>query len=514
MYIFVYMKNICFKHRRGRINMKKMNGLILAGITALSLCGFVLVAKPYEEKKPVTTHAASYYTITLSANGGKVPAVGCLETMYYQPSDGKFYDHLHAKTGEPTGEMTVGGEEFTAHWRDGYLLQGYYSAATGGSIRLKGRSKTNWNYVSLDQGFVDNKPTGNMTVYARWKAREFNVTLDKQGGTGGTSSIKTTYDAAMPSITLPTKAGYNFDGYYDATSGGTKYYNANGSSARTWDKAPDITISLYARWTAATYTVSFDHQGGTSSLTSKTVTYNAAMPAISSSQLPTKTAHRFDGYYDAAEGGTKYYNANGSSARTWNKTSGATLYAHWTLLSYTVTLNQQNGTGGLSSVTAVYSQDMPTIDQANLPTREGATFGGYSAQAKGQGKQYYSDSGTSVNTWDKTSAGTIYAYWIPGAEAQAVIDLIDNIGTVSYPDSGESITTARNAYDALSEALKSIINEYNYATLTAAEAQYESLKQAGANAVKDLIDAIGEVSYPDSKDTIGGVRTAYDALTD
>ena len=349
------MKNKLFRN----VSLALAGLLTLGGIAAIS-----------SKEKVEVIHAASYYTITLNANGGIVPAVGCLETMYYQPSDGKFYDHLHAKTGEPAGEMPV-GEEFTAHWREGYTLNGYYTAATGGALRLKGRSKTNWNYLSVDQAFVDNKPTGNMTLYAQWKAREFNVTLDKQGGTGGTGSIKTTYGSAMPSITLPTKTGYNFDGYYDAQSGGTKYYNANGSSARNWDKAPDITISLYARWTAATYTVTFDHQGGTSSLTTKTVTYGSGMPTISSSQLPKKTAHSFDGYYDAAEGGTKYYNANGSSARTWNKTSSATLYAHWTLLSYTVTLNQQNGTGGLASVTAIYSQDMPTIEQANLPTRDG-----------------------------------------------------------------------------------------------------------------------------------------------
>ena len=424
------MKNKLFKN----ISLALAGLLTLGGIAAISSKGEVKAA-----------HAASYYTITLNANGGIVPYAGCLETMYYQPSDGKFYDHLHAKTGEPAGEMTIGDEQ-TAHWREGYLLQGYYSAATGGSIRLSGRTNGRWNYLSLNQGFVANKPTGDMTIYARWQARTFNITLDKQKGTGGTNSITATYDAAMPAITVPTRTGYSFDGYYDATSGGNKYYNADGSSARTWNKVPDITISLYARWTAGTYTVTFDHQGGTSSLTTKTVTYDAAMPTISSSELPKKTAHRFEGYFDAAEGGTKYYNANGKSAKNWNKTSGATLYAHWTLLSYTVTLDQQHGTGGLDSVTAIYGQDMPTIEQDNLPTREGATFGGYFAQAKGQGKQYYSDSGTSVNTWDKEAA-TIYAYWIPGAEAQAVIDLINNIGTVSYPGSNDDITAARSAYD-------------------------------------------------------------------
>ena len=41
-----------------------------------------------------------------------------------------------------------------------------------------------------------------------------------------------------------------FNGYYTETNGsGTKYYNADGTSARTWNKANNTT--LYAKWVAA-----------------------------------------------------------------------------------------------------------------------------------------------------------------------------------------------------------------------------------------------------------------------
>ena len=90
------MKNKLFKN----ISLALAGLLTLGGIAAISSKGEVKAA-----------HAASYYTITLNANGGIVPYAGCLETMYYQPSDGKFYDHLHARTGEPTGEMRVDKEE-------------------------------------------------------------------------------------------------------------------------------------------------------------------------------------------------------------------------------------------------------------------------------------------------------------------------------------------------------------------------------------------------------------------
>ena len=53
----------------------------------------------------------------------------------------------------------------------------------------------------------------------------------------------------MPSATMPTRTGYTFAGYYDtsAATGGTQYYKADGTSARTWNKTANTT--LYARWT-------------------------------------------------------------------------------------------------------------------------------------------------------------------------------------------------------------------------------------------------------------------------
>lgn len=75
---------------------------------------------------------------------------------------------------------------------------------------------------------------GTVTLYAQWTAKTFTVTLNNQGATtAGTASVTATYDSAMPSATMPMRTGYTFNGYYDATSGGTQYYTASGASART-----------------------------------------------------------------------------------------------------------------------------------------------------------------------------------------------------------------------------------------------------------------------------------------
>ena len=78
-------------------------------------------------------------------------------------------------------------------------------------------------------------------------ATSYTVSLNKNGGAGGTSSVKVTYGANMPSITVPTYTGHAFQGYYDTISGGTQYYTASGTSARTWNKI--LKATLYARWT-------------------------------------------------------------------------------------------------------------------------------------------------------------------------------------------------------------------------------------------------------------------------
>ena len=78
-------------------------------------------------------------------------------------------------------------------------------------------------------------------------AETYTVTLDKQNGTGGTSSVTVKKGSAMPSATAPTRSGYTFKGYYSGTNGsGTKYYNANMTSARSWDKTTGG--KLYAYW--------------------------------------------------------------------------------------------------------------------------------------------------------------------------------------------------------------------------------------------------------------------------
>ncbi len=99
----------------------------------------------------------------------------------------------------------------------------------------------------------------NKTLYAKWTAKTTTVSFNQNSGTGGQTSGKTaTYGSAMPTpITCPTRTGYTFGGYYDGTGGtGTQYYTNTGASARNWDKDA-ATATLYAKWTAKSFTVTW-----------------------------------------------------------------------------------------------------------------------------------------------------------------------------------------------------------------------------------------------------------------
>ena len=62
-----------------------------------------------------------------------------------------------------------------------------------------------------------------------------------------------TYNAALPTITAPTRRGYTFGGYYTGTNGtGTQYYNASGTKVVNSYTTAD-NIKLYAKWTPNSY---------------------------------------------------------------------------------------------------------------------------------------------------------------------------------------------------------------------------------------------------------------------
>ena len=127
-----------------------------------------------------------------------------------------------------------------------YTLTGWDFMYWNENADGKGRSYTDKviNLTTTDGGTV--------SLYAQWKPKETSLSFDKNATdaiAGTPESYTAKYDYAMPraNITLPTRKGYTFKGYFDAAEEGTQYYNADGTSARRWNKT-DESFTLYAQW--------------------------------------------------------------------------------------------------------------------------------------------------------------------------------------------------------------------------------------------------------------------------
>ena len=159
-----------------------------------------------------------------------------------------------------------------------------------------------------------------------------NTTTGSSNLTNTTTSVS--YDAAIGTtvtLTATPATGYNFQGWFEAATGGTAI-----STSATYSYTCKSEKTLYARFQAKTSTVTLSYSGESNYSSapsgvksSVTATYGQAMPAMGTA--PVATAYNgFAGYYTGHNGtGTKYYNADGSSAHNWDKTTATTLYAYF-----------------------------------------------------------------------------------------------------------------------------------------------------------------------------------------
>ena len=144
----------------------------------------------------------------------------------------------------PSGAQVMYGTEYTVAEntecvRNGYTFTGWETDIN--DIKYTAGEVITWNWKA------------DVTFTATWQKNAYTITFDKMGGTGGTDSVTVMYNELPPVIEVPTKAGYDFVGYYDAESieQSTKYYEGNGTPSLPWNVASDGT--LYAQYIPKMY---------------------------------------------------------------------------------------------------------------------------------------------------------------------------------------------------------------------------------------------------------------------
>lgn len=196
------------------------------------------------------------------------------------------------------------------------------------------------------------------------------TTCTQQDATLSTSESSKTISACRTATTTFTAAeatGYTFDGWYTDANDGSQL-----EDDASYTYYPTAATTIYARWTANTYTIILDQQTGAAgygtsgSVTSKTATYNQALPSIGGTMPVAATGYKFQGYYTGTNGsGIKYYNADGTSAHTWDIAEDTRLYAYFEKAEITALTFDPVTTGTGTSVTVT-----PTIS----PTPAGTVY--------------------------------------------------------------------------------------------------------------------------------------------
>ncbi|MFK0525059.1 InlB B-repeat-containing protein [Paenibacillus illinoisensis] len=196
-----------------------------------------------------------------------------------------------------------------------------------------GHTFTGWFTDSgLSQAFdFDNTPvTGDLTLYAKWTINSYTVNFESNGGTVvDDQSVPNNELAAAPAD--PTKVGHTFAGWFT---------DSGSSQAFDFDNTP-VTgdLTLYAKWTADKYTISFDTLGG-SAVDDVSVEHGSKLTAPAS---PSRSGYTFSGWYVDPELKTPF---------DFDQTeiiADLTLYAKWNVIPSPPSGGNGNNSGGSGS---------------------------------------------------------------------------------------------------------------------------------------------------------------------
>ena len=326
---------------------------------------------------------------------------------------------------------------------------------------------------------------GSVTLYAVWEANAYTVTynankpIGASGTVGGaTSNSLHTYDTqAALTANGYSLTGWTFQGWATSPTGGTSYDDSQTVVNLTTEQGG--TVTLYAVWTANTYTVTYDSNkpdgasGSVEGVTESSVhTYDTAKALTANGYA--LTGWTFGGWATAPSGEKIYGDSQSVVNLTAEQGGAVTLYAVWTANAYTIHYNSAGGSGS-GSKTITYDGALPALPL--LPSRHGYNFLGYFTEVDGAGICYYDGEGQVEFDGNYVTVGdlTLYAYWKPVtytvtlySEGNYLHAIECTFGSLILP-SAETLGLTRKNYDFVGW---NIYDEQNW-SMYAAEKEYK-----------------------------------------
>lgn len=245
----------------------------------------------------------------------------------------------------------------------------------------------------------------------------------------------------MPAITVPTRPGYTFGGYYTAKNGGgTQYYKADGTAEM--DKyTVDGNLTLFAKWTPVSYTIAF-YDGDTFIKNTENVVYGAEITLPSAEALGlTRKNYNFVGWNLYSDQTWAMYKADTVYTGGFAEENGKTviLRAAWEEKNvYPIYFDANGGMG--APATALAHEDETVLLGAGVPVRQNHTFVGWATDASAERAEYLPDGEFTMGN----SPVTLYAVWKhnPSLTYNANGGLFNSAVAVTYPAAGAEVTVA------------------------------------------------------------------------
>ena len=310
--------------------------------------------------------------------------------------------------------------------KEGYTLSGWNTKADGSGTQYS----VNQTFNNFQVSEVD------FDLYAQWTVNQYTVTATKNLQNAGTVNGTGSFDyGTVQTLSAITNTGYTWDGWY--TKDNTLVTGAQTLTVTIGDEGQEYV----ARWTANKYNVSLNVNGGNaiSEATKELVFGDSYILPV-----PTRTEAVFLGWFDIDN--NKYTNDQGVSVENWGVANTVTLYAHYKINEYQVSLNENIDVGG-----AVIGAGLKEYDSNVTITAQPKA--GYSFIGWYNGTDLVSSLAEYSFTMPNTPI-SYTAHWEANdytvtMDVDGGVSLADNKKTITFDDSYSLPVTSKTGYTFL-----------------------------------------------------------------
>ena len=309
-------------------------------------------------------------------------------TITYELGGGE--NHINNPTDYTGTTKTFTFEEPT---RYGYTFQGWFTDAEYQNKITK----------------VKKGSSGNLTLYAKWKANSYMIVFKGNKNTTGNMDSQTIKYGKSKKLSKNSfaRTGYTFKEWNTKADGsGTSYKNQE--EVKNLSSKDGDTITLYAQWKKANkaekkYSITYklnkgkNNKNNPSSYTKKTATIKL--------KNATRKGYTFKGWYSDK----KYKNKVTQIKK--GSTGNVILYAKWTANQYTIKFNGNGATSGSMKAVKNCKYNKTYTLKKNSFKRKGYTFAGWNTKKDGSGKNYKNKAEIKNLTSKSGGTVTLYAQW-------------------------------------------------------------------------------------------------------